>query len=357
MKNLPAILMAAVCIACGCTSRNAWPPVSEYELKQLPLKTDLPGDPPKNGLRYWEQPFRSIDVGGAYVTVIIRDGQYELWHNTWGDSIDQRQIVVNRGPDIFHLGGEEPVFDSSIITDVPDPKTPEQPSSERGFTRTFMYHNADTGYVLLTCVCPGYYPGSVPLLPAFVRSKTGRPGTWSYTGKLTGEPLDEAAKRKIWSDGGTLLKLDDGRWRIYLNGFGQKVAAIESDTLDGPWRFLRNADGTIRDLLPGENGGPWVNVLRVRPDLWHLWLTDTWPPQAIWHFWSRDGLTWQLYGKQPEITRAAVGGHAIKCLRTYLDPDGQTIIGLLSVWVAGKKDGEGGWVLHASRMPVGPPPE
>jgi len=43
--------------------------------------------------------------------------------------------------------------------------------------------------------------------------------------------------------------------------------------------------------------------------------------------------------------------------RAYLDPDGQTIIGLLSVWVTDENAKGGGWVLHASRMPVGPPPE
>ena len=355
MKNLIAMVVIPVCLLAAC-SRTTWPPVTPDELKQLPLNANLPGDPPKNGVRYWAEPFKSIGVGGAYVTTIIRDGQYELWHNTWDEGdISRRQIVVNRGPDVRHLGPAQAAFDASTINDVFEVKAPDTIASGRGYTRPFMYYDNQAGYVLLTCVCPAYIPGSVPLLPALCVSKTGEPGTWIYKGKLKGEPLDEAAKRLTWSDGGTLMRLDDGRWRIYLNGFGQKVAAIESDTLDGPWKFLRDAGGTIRELLPGDNGGPWVDVLRVRPDEWHLWLTDTWPPQAIWHFWSRDGLTWQLYGRQPEITRAAVGGHGIKCMRVYLDPDGKTIVGLLSVW-SKAEDGKPGWVLHVSRMPIGPPP-
>ena len=354
MKTFRATLVIGVCLLTAC-SRTAWPPLTPDELKMLPLKTDLPGDPPKNGMRYWKEPFASIRVHGAYVTAIIRDGQYELWHNTWDyKDISKRQIVVNRGPDIRHLGPSKAVFDASIINDVFEPKVPDQLAPGRGFTRPFMYYDNELGYVLLTCVCPAYLPGSVPLLPAICVSKTGEPGTWTYKGKLKGEPADEAAKRVIWSDGGTLMRLDDGRWRIYLNGFGQKVAAIEADTIDGPWKFLRDADGKIRELLPGNNGGPWVDVLRVRPDEWHLWLTDTWPPQAIWHFQSRDGLTWQLYGRQPEITRAAFGGHGIKCMRVYLDPDGKTIVGLLSIW-SKALDGDEKWTLHTSRMPIGLP--
>ncbi|HUW34761.1 MAG TPA: hypothetical protein VM223_24395 [Planctomycetota bacterium] len=108
MKYL-SMVITVICIACGCTSKNAWPPVSEYEQKNHALKTDLPGDPPKNGLRYWKQPFRSIGAGGAYVTVIIRDGQYELWHNTWGDSIDQRQISTGANASLRFLPIQHPL--------------------------------------------------------------------------------------------------------------------------------------------------------------------------------------------------------------------------------------------------------
>jgi hypothetical protein len=37
-------------------------------------------------------------------------------------------------------------------------------------------------------------------------------------------------------------------------------------------------------------------------------------------------MSWRQYGRQPEITRAAFGGHGIKCLRAYLDPGGKQIV-------------------------------
>ena len=230
----------------------------------------------------------------------------------------------------------------------------------RGFTRPALTWDAQEGYILLTCVCPDYQPGSVPLLPALLVSQTGAPGTFRYLGRLKGDVELEASLRTVWSDGGSLVRLEDGRWRIYLNGFGPTLSALESGTLAGPWTFVRDAAGAYRELLPdfprkANYAGCFPTVLRVAADNWHLWISDTWPPQAIWHFWSRDGLKWTPYGTQPEITRAVVGGREIKCLRAYLDADGRQIVGLLSVWQR-QPDGKRGWVLHESRMPAGPPP-
>ena len=218
----------------------------------------------------------------------------------------------------------------------------------------------DVGYVLMACVCPEYKPGSVPLLPVLCFSKTGGPGTWRYGRKLTGDTADIAAKRMVWSDGGSIVRLDRGRWRIYINGFGPTVAALESDSLDGPWRFLRDDKGEVRELLAAfprgpRRGGIFPTVLRVSASEWHLWIVDTWPPQCIFHYWSRDGLTWRAYGEQPEITRRAVNGLGIKCLRTYVEPGGRHIVGLLSVWRE-QADGKKTWTLHTSRMPTGCPP-
>jgi hypothetical protein len=355
-------LLVLACVAPAC-SRIERPDAEE--LKQLPLEAELPGSPPPSGIRYWRAPFRMLPYSGSYLSVIIREGdgkrELELWQNTWGDpGAAERRIVVRRGPSLQRLGEPQAAFDGTIISDVPAPDKPDQLAPGRGFTRPAMAFHPDIGYVLFACVCPDYKPGSVPLLPAFVVSKTGEPGTWKYLGTLKGEIADLAAKRTIWSDGGSLIRLDDGRWRIYLNGFGQVVTAIESASLDGPWRFLRDDRGEIRELLPGfprgpSRGGCFPTVLRAAGDEWHLWLTDKWPPQSIWHFYSQDGLAWRPYGRQPEITRAAFHGRGIKCLRAYVDPDRREIIGLLSVWTR-QPDGKKGWTLHWSRMPLGPPP-
>lgn len=331
------------------------------ELKQFPWEKDLPGSPPTNGVRYWKAPFEKLPLRGCYVSILINQTgatrEYEAWENTWGDGgATNRQIVVHRGPSLRAMAKAETACDGTLITDVPDPRNSSVLSPLRGYTRTFMIRDPEYGYVMMACVCPDYTPGSVPLLPAVLTSKTGLPGSFQYKGKIKGEVAAEASKRTIWSDGGSLVRLKDGRWRMYLNGFGPVLTAVESDALDGDWKFLRDSAGAMCELLPDfpkapNRGGCFPTVLRVADDNWHLWITDTWVPQAIWHFWSADGLVWKPYGLQPEITRAAFAGRGIKCLRAYLDPDTGEIVGLLSVW-GGTQEGEKGWVLHESRMPA-----
>lgn len=352
-------------LAAGC--RHVAPPaapLTEEERQQFPPATNMPGEPAASGLRYWRGPFTPLPVEGCYVSVDIKDTkgprQYAVWQNTWGEQPNERNIVVQRGPSLTTLGPPEVVCPPTLITDVADPKHPGQVAPTPGYTRPALTTDPTLGYVLMTCVCPDYLPGSVPLLPALLVSPSGDPGTFKYLGLTTGDIAEEAAKRKIWSDGGTLVHLASGRWRMYANGFGTVVAALESDTLTGPWRFLRDDQHGIRGLLPDfpkapNRGGCFPTVLRVDEHNWHLWITDTWPPQAIWHYWSPDGLAWRSYGQQPEITRAAVGGHGIKCLRAFVDPATGDLIGLLSVW-GRHADGQPGWVLHQARMRPGPPP-
>ena len=348
---------------------------SEEELKRYPLEKDLPGKPARDGLRYWKSPFTPINHNGAYVSAIQRNGEHELWRgslvfrgtNTQGRlaplftkaSPEEKVCIVSRGPAIDRLGEGEPRFDSSLINDVFDPGDPNVLSPERGFTRTSMSWYPDIGYVFYCCVTHAYSPGAVRMLPALYTSGTGEQGSWRYHGKFKGEPLELAKDKVIWSDGGSMHRLENGRWRAYANGYGQVAAAMESDSLDGEWTFIRDRKGNIRELLPDfpksqNRSGCWVHALRVAEQEWHLWLTDTWPAQAIWHFSSKDGLRWKPYGKQPELTRLAVGGHGIKCMRTYLD--GDEIVGLLSVYgeIPGRPKG---WVLHESRMATGLKPQ
>ncbi len=337
------------------------------ELKQFPLDPNLPGDPPKSGLRHWSGPFfplpySTTNSGNSYVSVVQPpSGGIEFWANGWGPKgAVERTIFVRRGPTIDTLGDEEIMFDGMLINDVPDMKDPGKLAPGRGFTRPYMMYDAEVGYVLLCCVCPDYKPGSVPLLPALVVSETGEKGSWKYLGKLKGEPQTEyetrhkKTKQHIWSDGGTIIRLKDKRWRVYLNGFGQTMAVLESDRIEGPWKFRRDGKGKIIEFLTAfprtpRRSGIWLNVLRIADDNWHVWLTDTWVPQSIWHYESKDGLTWKPYGKQPEITRAAVGNRGLKCLRTYYDRHTRNVVGLLAVWTT-KPDGSKGWMPNVSRM-------
>jgi len=376
MLQLRNQLIFLLCAGLPCAAVYAAPPeltVSEEELKQFPLKSDLPGDPPESGVRYWSHPFKSIGIYGAYVTVIQREGALELWRgsilhkgtntegrltpNYYTATPSEKVCMVSRGPNLDSLGNGEPRFSSAMINDVFLRDTPAKLSPERGFSRTHMAWIPGSGYVFYCCVTRGYRPGQEPLSPALFTSPSGARDSWTYRGKMRGEPLSEAAKRTVWSDGGSIHHLDDGRWRAYINGYGRAASAIESEALTGEWTFLRDSSGAIRELLPdlpqGKHGsGVWIHVLRVAAHEWHLWLTDSWPPQAIWHFSSTDGLDWKPYGLQPEITRLSVGGHGIKCMRTYLDTDTHEIVGLLSVWTA-LDDRSPNWVLHRTRMPTG----
>ena len=347
------LLAAAGCRSFDPKSAGARPPAPRAQI--------IPGDLPVSGIRYWKAPFQKLPLQGCYVSVLTNvkaDGhrEYEMWQNTWGaGGATNRCLIVSRGPSLTQLADDGPVFNGTLITDVPDPQNPMQASARRGLTRPFMIRDPEFGYVLLACVCPDY---QAPLLPAILVSKTGQAGTFQYLGKLKGEPAIEAANRSIWSDGGSLFRLPNGRWRIYLNGYGPVLAALESATLDGEWKFIR--EGTsIRELLPdfqtaANAGGCFPTVLRVAEDNWQLWISDKWEPQSIWHYWSADGLSWQRFGQQPEITRAAFNGRVIKCLRAYLDPDSREIVGLLSVWDDGSKT-ESQWTLFVSRMVAAKP--
>ena len=346
-------------LACSC---RVWSPESVAEKRPpAPAVKNSPGAPPASGLRYWKAPFQKLPLQGCYVSVLTRvtaEGlrELELWQNTWGaGGATNRSLTVARGPSLSRMKEAGPVFDGTVITDVPDLQNPAQLSALRGLTRPFMLHDPEYGYVLLGCVCPDY---KAPLLPALLVSKTGQAGTFQYLGKLKGEPAAEAAKRSIWSDGGSLIRLQDGRWRLYLNGYGPVLTALESDTLDGEWQFIRE-DGKLRELLPDfqkvvKAGGCFPTVLRVAEGNWHLWISDQWEPTSIWHYASADGLSWALYGQQPEITRAAFEGRVIKCLRAYVDPDSGEIAGLLSVWDPGSTE-ENKWALHLSHMPAAKP--
>ncbi|MFZ2653418.1 MAG: hypothetical protein WAX69_00750 [Victivallales bacterium] len=350
------------CISCQTPDWKDAPPGKE-ELGQFPVEKELPGVPPESGIRYWKTPFKEIyAVNACYNAVrITKDSKggtvYELWNNSWeGDEAEKHQIIVSRGPSLDKLGEPLTVCDGTIINDFPDMKNPPTPSPNRGFSRfSTILHDKEYGYVIMCCACADYLPGSTSLFPVILVSKTGEPGTFKYLGKIKGEPAELNAAKKIWCDGGTLMRMENGKWRMYLNGFGTMLSAIESDTLEGNWKFLRNEKGDIRELIsdfPSTDSrkGCFHQVLKVADGNWHMWMTDKWPPQTIWHSWSADGLSWKLYGQQPEITRKAFNYHGIKCIRVFLSEDGKDLIGLLSIY----KD-DVGWILQESRMPSGPP--
>lgn len=198
--------------------------------------------------RHWG-PFIRTGESGAYVSATLRDGTNELWKEAQlSTNAFDFGIVVKRGAALTNLGPATVVFRSAQIDDV---FTAGALAPQRNFSRTFVDYFQDVGYVASISTLRGeYQPGQVPLQPALALSSTGQPDTWRYLGHLSGEPatLTPPGRPRVWSDGGGLVRLEDGRWRAYLNGYGPALAAAEAETLKGPWRFLRDADGRLREL-------------------------------------------------------------------------------------------------------------
>ena len=354
LASMPIRRLLLLALATCLSAADGFPPPDVDDLKEMPLDPHPAGDLPDGGVRHWRG-FTAAALTGAYASVVRRAGSYELWVNSWEEGgAETHGMTVRRGPALDRLAEPVTAFDGRLIDDVLS--ADGTPAPARGMTRPNVYFDATQGYVLLGCVCSDYLPGQVPLLPALAVSVDGSAGSWRYLGQLRGEPAEEASRRRIWSDGGSIMPVAGG-WRAYLNGYGQTLCALESADLAGPWRFVRDGQGGIRELLPefsrvAGRPGVFPTVLRAGPDDWHAWLTDGWPPQTIWHFWSADGLNWRPYGAQPEITRALVGDRPIKCLRTWVE-DG-AIAGLLSVWMP-TADGGREWQLLRGSLPVGAP--
>ncbi|MCL1856241.1 MAG: hypothetical protein FWF84_01165 [Kiritimatiellaeota bacterium] len=370
-EELPALLRG---LAVGDFSA----PMREADRQALPTR-EIDGEPPESGVRYWQTPLYKMDSFGCYVSWINcgtdEAPQMEKWENEWGRNASERGMVCETGTSFAAIAHRERRFSGEIINDVFTPPSmgaeadaPPTLSPLRGITRTETYRDSEYGRIALVCACPDYRPGSVSLMPAILTSPDGAAGSWTYHGLLTGEPQEELARLNggnVWSDGGSLFRMPDASWRIYLNGFGgATLAMLTADTLKGPWKFLRDENGAIRDLFGDGTGVPvpkvglcFPHVLRVSDTEWHFWASDQWTPQSIWHYVSEDGLAWKAYGQQPEITRALVGGRGIKCLRTYLSEDKKTIYGFLSVWsdVGGGSRGSSvkGWRLYVMTLPAG----
>jgi hypothetical protein len=245
------------------------------------------------------------------------------------------------------------LFSSKLVNDVMDPANPKKKASCVQMARTSMYFDKQVGYVCMNSLFAGQgrdYPKR-PLIPALFSSPTGEPGTWKYHGKLSGDPAAHEKKMKMrkrrWIGDGSIVRVSDKRWRVYLSGYGVPLAVAESRSLDGPWKFLRGVGKAPRNVLPELKRGCFPYVLKVSDKEYHLWMSEKWPTGPVWHFTSSDGLRFKPYGKQPEVSAAAVGAKSMKGIRAFLSVDGKTIHGLLP-FSKGR-----GWVIYQSSMAAG----
>lgn len=307
------------------------------------------------GFRYWA-PFQKTPIKYDYVAGSSReDGiAYYLCCNHFKRPREETILIT------FPPGGERDrnkirvLFSSKLVDDVMDPADPTKRASCIQMARTSMYHDKQVGFVCMNSLFAGQardYPKRT-LVPALFSSRTGEPGTWKYHGKLKGDPAAyEKSMRKRWIGDGSIVRVADGRWRVYLSGYGVPVALAESASLDGPWKFIKDRSGKPLNVLPALPGGGrkgcFPYVLKVSDKEYHLWISEKWPTGPVSHFSSADGLTFKPYGRQPELSVAAVGAKSMKGIRAFLGSDGKTIHGLVPFSTGS------GWLLYQSKMPVG----
>lgn len=305
--------------------------------------------------RYW-RPFESLPIQFDYVCPSFRGDTLELWMARVNQSNRSECILVSQTLVDGNVGEQSVAFTTKIIRTFPDRHDPTRPAEVVRLSRTSVQSYSGRGYVALLPAFGGdpYGGGQHPLLPLVFSSPTGKPGDWACHGRLSGEPEKMENSKRLWCDGGSIIPLADGRWRVYLNGYGPAIAACEAASLDGPWTFVRDDEGRIRDVasvLPVREkmrgGAIFPYLLRVSEREYHLWVCDQWLCTAVWHLTSADGLDFRPYGEQPEITLADSGGAPIKGIRACVTPDGTTILGLIPFFR------NGGWNIHRSVMPVG----
>lgn len=312
-------------------------------------------------LRHWYPGFQKTSLASAYVSIIPQPEFLQIWREVNASANSSwKRLIYQSAPDLEQRSEPQQVLDAAAIDDVFDPQQAGVLAEGRMFSRSSVSYHEGFGYTLLACVTSAYQPGQLPLIPALFFSATGKPDSWQYMGQLPGEPAAFAAEHYVWSDCGSIFRMDDGSWRIYLNGYGVHLGLLTSQTINGPWQFLRSENQQIRELAAAltrqnssHHGFAFPTVVRINANEWHAWFSEGWPGRHIWHLYSNDGIDWKLYGAQPEITRAAVAGKPFKNIRVYWDAEASVVVGLLAVWDQ-MYNGEDGWVLYRSELKLTP---
>lgn len=230
---------------------------------------------------------------------------------------------------------------------------------KRRLTRPFITWDPEQGFIGIIHVCADYGPVDGRVYPALVTSKTGEAGTWEYHGKLRGEIWDQfgdESGRAMWADGGGFFYQPEGpteldrsrpmrnRYLFYSNQYAGPGGIALLMSADGKhWVFHRQAapqDGEeelppIVNLTPMLAGRtmifPHIVRLGQGPDAhgWTVFISEEWPPTAIYRMWSPDGLTWRIHA-DPDVAKPA--DLMVKNINGWYDPAAGVLHGYLSVW-------------------------
>ena len=98
---------------------------------------------------------------------------------------------------------------------------------------------ADGSMVAMASIGPRYQGGIPSSTPSY-STALPMPRNGSILGPPTGEPLawlDEQRrkKKKIRSDGGSIIQLADGSLRMYSQCYGVRLSVAEAENIHGPW--------------------------------------------------------------------------------------------------------------------------
>ncbi len=305
------------------------------------------GPPTPVEARHWDAPFapETCTIVGAYMTMVRpATNRYAAFVNTWGTIDDGLELWQGTSTATFESRGV--VVSNRQIDDLPG--TDGLPHPKRCITRPFIDWHPEHGFMGIVHVCRDYMPEDGRVYPAWVSSRTGEPGTWTYHGRLKGEIWDEfgdgAGKKSVHSDGGGFFFQPDRPAELnrkaplenryvfftsHYSGWGDINLLYSND--GNEWVFHRDADGKIVNLAPVVAGKQMIfpSVVSLGDDGWSMALAERWPPVAIWRLRSADGFNWTLAGEQPEIRTP---DHLfVKNQSLWYDPITQLLHGYLTV--------------------------
>lgn len=292
------------------------------------------------------QPWKPTGFRASYFTVLPRtaDNAIELWFDA--RSGDRDVIVGLVGANLADLPRSAPRFDSSLVSGYSRHREGPNPIEFPILSRSGVTRLADGSYLVLTQVGPRYTGGDTELYPMIFASPDGRPGNWRQVGPLKGEPLawlEQTARnnQRIRCEGGSIIQLPGDRFRLYIQGFGVRLAMAEADKPEGPWTFDRDDEGRIRDQVAHlPEGGQWLfpQVMTIGEHGYLLTGADRWPPTRITAALSTDGRRFRLPPVQdvprPLIRPADIIPEStmIKALRGAYHPETQRFEAVASVW-------------------------
>jgi hypothetical protein len=340
-------------------------PAQEQEQEQEQLQTPI--DTPPTAHPFQWNTWKKTSWNPSYFSVLPGSKQgVTFWFGARINRHGLNAVIRLPGPDLGQLQRQPPAFTADIIQayDRIDEGTPI-------ISRVTAHQLSHGNIVIVSGIGPTYTGGGSELYPAlFLSDASGK--NWQHLGTLNGEPqtwLDQRrrSKKLIRCEGGGLIELPSGKLRLYLQGFGVRLALAEADSLHGPWAFHRDSNGEIVDILAGLPGGwlfPAVMTCRIphksrtkttqttTAELgYFITGANTWPPTQLDAAYSINGIDFQGFD-QPLLLPSDIHPKAtsMKALRGLFKPEENTFEAMANIWDPQQR----AYVCYHSSSPFNP---